>query len=213
MQWRGAGITFARLVAAKVNEEIEKNLSPVVGPPVFCSVMTQPKRLAAFDHAASTGSIDRMNVGPRDGLVLRTSLSSALKMRQRHAATADAPECLRRRQARIAIDLAISNVFGIDAERLWSGTRGVRDIAEARQVAMYLAHVCCGMSLTAVGTMFGRDRTTVAHACLKVEWRRDDPNFDRALDVLSWALPTLALRPPVRERLNPLPTTEEHEWL
>jgi hypothetical protein len=50
------------------------------------------------------------------------------------------------------------------------------------------------MSLTEVGAMFGRDRTTVAHACLRVEYRRDDPNFDRALDVLGWALPTLVLR-------------------
>ena len=61
-------------------------------------------------------------------------------------------------------------------------------------MAMYLAHVCCRMTLTEVGAMFGRDRTTVAHACLKVEYRRDDPTFDRALDVLGWALPTLVMR-------------------
>ena len=53
------------------------------------------------------------------------------------------------------------------------------------------------MTLTEVGGMFGRDRTTVAHGCLKVEIRRDDPMFDRALDVLSWALPTLVTRPDV----------------
>jgi chromosomal replication initiation ATPase DnaA len=126
--------------------------------------------------------------------MLQASLSSALKMRQRNAAPHQMAESLRHRQARIAIDLAVSNVFGIDSESLWRGTRGVRDIAAARQVAMYLAHVCCRMSLTEVGAMFGRDRTTVAHACLRVEYRRDDPNFDRALDVLGWALPTLVLR-------------------
>ncbi|MFA5958125.1 helix-turn-helix domain-containing protein [Hyphomicrobium sp.] len=145
--------------------------------------------------------------------MLRASLSSAVKMRQRSTASAATPESLRHRQARIAIDLAISNVFGVDAVCLWSGTRGVRDIAEARQVAMYLAHVCCRMSLTEVGTMFGRDRTTVAHACLKVEYRRDDPNFDRALDVLSWALPTLVLRDPAHERMNMLRDIEDQEWL
>jgi hypothetical protein len=59
---------------------------------------------------------------------------------------------------------------------------------------MYLAHVSCGMTLTDVGAMFGRDRTTVAYGCLKVEYRRDDPVFDRALDLLGWALPTLVMR-------------------
>jgi chromosomal replication initiation ATPase DnaA len=88
----------------------------------------------------------------------------------------------------------MSNVFGIEAGALWCETRGVKDIAFARQVAMYLAHVACGMTLTEVGVVFGRDRTTVAHGCLKIEIRRDDPIFDRALDLLSWALPTLVTR-------------------
>ncbi len=54
-----------------------------------------------------------------------------------------------------------------------------------------LAHVMCGLTLTEVGLLFGRDRTTVAHACAVVEDRRDDPVFDRALDLLEWALPSL----------------------
>lgn len=143
----------------------------------------------------------------------RASLLSALKTRQRLAADRETADELRHRQTRFAIDLAISNVFGIDADLLWSGTRGVRDIAEARQVAMYLAHVCCRMSLTEVGIMFSRDRTTVAHACLKVECRRDDPNFDRALDVLGWALPTLVQRDANAKRINSRDDIEEHQWL
>jgi chromosomal replication initiation ATPase DnaA len=50
------------------------------------------------------------------------------------------------------------------------------------------------MTLTDVGAMFGRDRTTVSHGCLKVEYRRDDPVLDRTLDLLGWALPTLVMR-------------------
>ncbi len=145
--------------------------------------------------------------------MLRVSLYSEIELRRGGAAMAGAPEALRRRQARLAIELAISNVFGIATECLWTGTRGVRDIAEARQVAMYLAHVCCRMSLTEVGAMFRRDRTTVAHACLKVEYRRDDPSFDRALDVLCWALPTLALRDSGRERMNTPAELEDHKCL
>lgn len=126
--------------------------------------------------------------------MLQVSHALALKTRRRRAAFTDRDEPQRVRQARLAIDFAISNVFGIEAGALWRATRGVRDIASARQVAMYLAHVACGMTLTEVGAMFGRDRTTVAHGCLKVEIRRDDPMFDRALDVLGWALPTLVTR-------------------
>ncbi len=52
---------------------------------------------------------------------------------------------------------------------------------------MYLAHVAFGLSLTAVGMGFGRDRTTVAYACHKIEDRRDNSAFDAALDCLELA--------------------------
>jgi chromosomal replication initiation ATPase DnaA len=48
-------------------------------------------------------------------------------------------------------------------------------------MAMYLAHIMLGLSLTEVGDRFGRDRTTVAHACARVEDGRDDPVFDAAV--------------------------------
>lgn len=59
---------------------------------------------------------------------------------------------------------------------------------------MYLAHVVGGETLTDIGEHFRRDRTTVAHACRLVEGRRDDPNFDRVLQLLEWALPVVATR-------------------
>ncbi len=133
--------------------------------------------------------------------MLQVSHALPSKARQRTSGSFET-ERQRHRQARLAIDFAISNVFGIEAGALWQGTRGVRDIAAARQVAMYLAHVCCGMTLTEVGAMFGRDRTTVAHGCLKVETRRDDPSFDRALDLLGWALPTLVMRADARRHTH-----------
>jgi len=60
---------------------------------------------------------------------------------------------------------------------------------------MYLAHVGGGLPMTEVGRMFARDRTTVSHACAVIEDRRDDPNFDRALAVLEFALTANATRP------------------
>jgi hypothetical protein len=53
---------------------------------------------------------------------------------------------------------------------------------------MYLAHVAFRLSLTEVGELFGRDRTTVAHACGVIEDLRDDEIIDRALTVLAAAL-------------------------
>jgi chromosomal replication initiation ATPase DnaA len=51
-------------------------------------------------------------------------------------------------------------------------------VAATRQLAMYLMHVALGRSLTDVGRMFGRDRTTVSHACARIEDLRDLPRFD-----------------------------------
>ena len=96
---------------------------------------------------------------------------------------------------RLAIELGVSRVFGVDNQSLERVSRGAAKVALARQVAMYLAHVGCGLSMTAAGRLFNRDRTTVAHACLIVEDRRDDPLFDRALDLLEWAVPVMVLRP------------------
>ena len=61
-------------------------------------------------------------------------------------------------------------------------------IALGRQMAMYLAHVAFRLSCTQVGQLFGRDRTTVAHACGVIEDLRDDQIIDRALTVLAVAL-------------------------
>ena len=66
--------------------------------------------------------------------------------------------------------------------------RGRAPIASARQAAMYLAHVKLGLSLTSVGEYFGRDRTTVAHACARVEDSRDDPRREQVLTCLEAAI-------------------------
>ncbi len=65
---------------------------------------------------------------------------------------------------------------------------------------MYLAHVVFSLSLTEVGHLFARDRTTVAHACMIVEDRRDDRCFDRSLELLESAV--RLLRPPTHVAVN-----------
>lgn len=113
-----------------------------------------------------------------------------------------AVEQIKALRMRFAIEAAVSQVFGVEHEALATVTRGIARVALARQVAMYLAHVGCGLSMRAAGALFGRDRTTVAHACLIVEDRRDDPMFDRALDLLEWVVPVMVLRPDAYLDLN-----------
>jgi len=95
---------------------------------------------------------------------------------------------------RSVLEQAVVPAFSIGPDRLWVQTRGSPSAAFARQVAMYLAHVGCGLTLTEVGHLFARDRTTVAHACIVIEDRRDEVPFDRALDLLEGAVGLLAPR-------------------
>jgi chromosomal replication initiation ATPase DnaA len=86
------------------------------------------------------------------------------------------------------IETLVAAALRIGLAELRAQSRGRAAAAFARQTAMYLAHVHLGISLSQVGRMFGRDRTTVAHACACVEDRRDDPKFERVLDCLESAL-------------------------
>jgi hypothetical protein len=53
-----------------------------------------------------------------------------------------------------------------------------------RQIAMYVCHVQLGIPMSDIGPCFGRDRTTVGHACQVVEDRRDEPAFDEFVAAL-----------------------------
>ncbi len=86
------------------------------------------------------------------------------------------------------IETLVSAALGIRLAELRARTRGRAAAAFARQTAMYLAHVHFGLSLSQVGRVFGRDRTTVAHACARVEDFRDDPKVDRILACLESVL-------------------------
>lgn len=87
-------------------------------------------------------------------------------------------------ELRSLLEATVASGFDIDEGRLRQPTRGEARVALARQVAMYLAHVCCGLSKAEAGRVFERDRTTVHHACMVIEQRRDDDHFDLALDHL-----------------------------
>lgn len=86
------------------------------------------------------------------------------------------------------IEQAVLRAFCLDISSLRSLSRGRAEIAFARQVAIYVAHVQLGLTLTDAARMFGRDRTTAAHACRTVEDRRDDRLIDLKLEAIERSL-------------------------
>ena len=79
--------------------------------------------------------------------------------------------------ARLAAGVA-GYALGVSEEEIVDCTRGSSEVAFARQVAMYLCHTGFERSLARVAIAFGRDRSTVAHACHMIEDRRDEPQFE-----------------------------------
>lgn len=101
-------------------------------------------------------------------------------------------ECERMAQVAFAQE-TVARAFKVSVTELRAPTRRAAPVALARQIAMYLMHVVFGVSLSAVGRHFGRDRTTAAHACRQIEDRRDDPAFDLLVDRLEFALRAVPL--------------------
>lgn len=79
------------------------------------------------------------------------------------------------------IDLCAA-LYNVPGRELRSASRCSQDIARVRQIAMYLCNTTLGISLTAIGRVFGRDRTTAGHAVQLIEDLRDDAEFDRIME-------------------------------
>jgi chromosomal replication initiation ATPase DnaA len=93
------------------------------------------------------------------------------------------------------LEEAVAPAFGIARRRLWATTRGSPAEALARQVAMYLAHVGCGLTFAEVARLFARDPKTVFHACALIEDRREEAVFDRTLDLIEGVMQLVSPRP------------------
>ncbi len=76
------------------------------------------------------------------------------------------------------IDIAAA-FFAVDSRDVRDLARSSSEVARVRQVAMYVTHVVLGLRLTDIGRGFGRNRSTVMHACHLVEEMRDDADFER----------------------------------
>lgn len=82
----------------------------------------------------------------------------------------------------------VSSAFSVRPDAVRGPGRGGKATAFARQVAMYLSHTHLGFSYTAAGALFGRDRTTAAHACRTVEEKREDAGVDAIVDCVERAI-------------------------
>ncbi|WP_417407868.1 helix-turn-helix domain-containing protein [Hoeflea sp.] len=77
----------------------------------------------------------------------------------------------------------VAELFAAACERdLPEGAARRRPRCHMRQIAMYLSHVVLSLPYQSIATAFGRDRTTVMHACAVVEDRRDDAAYDRFVE-------------------------------
>jgi chromosomal replication initiation ATPase DnaA len=77
-----------------------------------------------------------------------------------------------------------AQAYEVPLEDIAAATRRHPRVALARHVAMYLAHVVFGMTMSEIACEFGRDRTTASHACHRIEDMREDPDLDRLLEWL-----------------------------
>lgn len=92
--------------------------------------------------------------------------------KRRDEAALEICECL--------IDIAAA-LFSVSSKELRRPGRTAVPVSRVRQIAMYVAHVVLRLTMGEVGAGFGRDRTTVLHACQVIEDMRDDPEFDRVV--------------------------------
>ncbi|MBN9588133.1 MAG: chromosomal replication initiator DnaA [Alphaproteobacteria bacterium] len=77
----------------------------------------------------------------------------------------------------------VAQVYGVPVEeKMRKPTRGRPHVARARQIAIHLARLVFAMSHRQLAREFGRDRSTVHHACHLVEGMREaSAEFDSTL--------------------------------
>jgi hypothetical protein len=78
---------------------------------------------------------------------------------------------------RIVSQLVTEMVF-LFGDRVMARRDRRRLAAHSRQIAMYVCHVALSLSVDDIAGSFGRERSTVAHACHLVEDRRDNPAYE-----------------------------------
>jgi chromosomal replication initiator protein len=81
------------------------------------------------------------------------------------------------------IQKAVCEYFGVKAQELKTKKR-TKEVANARQIAMYIAKQHTQLSLSEIGRCFGgKDHATVIYACKQIEDRRSrDENLNKSIE-------------------------------
>jgi chromosomal replication initiation ATPase DnaA len=90
------------------------------------------------------------------------------------------------------IDIA-AVLFNVPSKEIRRPGKTQFAVSRVRQIAMYVAHVALQLNFAEIGRGFGRDRSTVQHACHTVEDLRDDAEFDIVIARIE-QIATVALR-------------------
>jgi chromosomal replication initiator protein len=91
------------------------------------------------------------------------------------------------RQTNISIEIiqrVVADYFSLLSSDI-KGKKRSQNIVFPRQIAMYIAREITGFSTTEIGQSFGRDHTTVMHACQRIDERKKaDPTLDSTIQNL-----------------------------
>ncbi|GAB4072345.1 hypothetical protein GCM10028812_49770 [Ancylobacter sonchi] len=95
------------------------------------------------------------------------------------------------RASLLAAHLAAEST-GLSLHDVLQARRGKRASASTRALAMYLAHVGLGETMGRVARDFRRHRSTVSHACRRIEETREDGRRDAWIEGLERRLRRVA---------------------
>ncbi len=82
------------------------------------------------------------------------------------------------------IERLVARAHRVALSELTAPGRPSARVARARHMAMYLQRVVLELSCDEIGRRFAHHRTSVIHACRKIEDRRDDAVFDSCMERL-----------------------------
>jgi len=184
----------------RLRERFEAGLVCEVGPPDYSTRLTILRKRVLQDRIQGCESealelvAERVshNVRALEGALIRVVAFGSLTGRPATAGLAEevlaglypdlAPA---RRQSVADIQSQVCMAFSITREELLSASREAR-LSWPRQVAMYLTRELTDQTLPAIGRAFGRNHTTVLHACRRTAERiAADPDAFAAVDRLT----------------------------
>ncbi|HEX2612047.1 MAG TPA: chromosomal replication initiator protein DnaA, partial [Fibrobacteria bacterium] len=88
------------------------------------------------------------------------------------------------------VTTVVADYFAVEVDKILEQGRGTKEVAQARQVAMFLVKELTSASLKSIGQRFGgRDHSTVVHAIKTIEKAMDkDDSFRKSVDAISGKL-------------------------